>query len=314
MTKAQAKAKEPVLFDEPPQASAAKPAAAKAAAKKTGSAVAKIEVRPPAPTNLLAVIASAASRADVDIVKMKELLAMQREIEMAQDVAAFNRALTAAHAEMPPIVRDKENKHTRSKYPSLEAVSKAIDNVVRKHGFAMSFGTADSPLPKHYRVVCDLSHSYGTEDYPRGTTRRYHVDLESDSVGLQGNSNKTAIQGVVSTISYGRRNLKIMIFDLTIVDSDIDGARPVRQQSKTAAAAVPDDSDLETTGSSVAVVNAAQMKEINAQIAACGVGDTKFCTFYGIKKVSDLPAHQYEEAINACKDYAAKNPKAAKRG
>lgn len=317
MHKSDAKAKdEPALFDsEPaPKQTAAKPPSA----KKAGTAVAKIEPRPAPPTNLLAVIASAAARSDVDVPKMKELLAMQREIEQAQDAAAFNRALLTAHAEMPPIIKDKDNLHTKSKYPSLENVSTSIDKIVRKHGFAMSFGTADSPLPKHYRVVCDLSHSYGTEDYPRGTTRRYHVDLESDAVGSQGKSNKTAIQGVMSTISYAKRNLKMMIFDLTIVDSDKDGAKVAKRQSQAGDAetqARASEDDLEASDPSVPKITGPQAKDLLAQINACGAGPEKFCKKYSIKAVHELPAHQYEEAVGACKNYAAANQnKAAKNG
>lgn len=301
MTKAKVK-EQPALFadaEPAPQQPTPTKKAEVAKPKATGTAVAKVEELPP--TTLLAVIARAAMNQNVDVPKMKELLAMQREIEQAQDAAAFNRALLAAQGEIPRIVKDK--KTDKAPYATLENVSKSIDKICRSHGFVMSFGTADSPLPKHYRIVCDLSHSYGSDDYPRGQTRRYHVDLESDTVGAKGVPNKTAIQGVGATMSYGRRYLKVMMFDLTIVGEDNDGAKRKR-------APAGDEAVVEQTDPSVPLVNGSQAKELLAQITACGVGAKKFCAHYAIKAVHELPAHQYDEAIKACNDYARKPPKA----
>ena len=68
-----------------------------------------------------------------------------------------------------------------------------------------------------------------------GDVRRYFVDLQGDSAGAKGTSNKTPIQGVASSISFGRRILKILMFDLTIVGDDKDGnrARQAGRQEKT---------------------------------------------------------------------------------
>lgn len=239
----------------------------------------------PAPTNLLAIIASAAADPRVDVQKMKELLAIQREIEQAQQSAEFNRAFLAAQEEMPRIVKDRANTHTKSSYATLEKVSTEIDHIARKHGFAGSFGTADSPLPNHYRIICDLSHT-------GGHTRRYFIDLESDSSGAKGTSNKTPVQGVGSTMSYGRRYLKVMMFDLTIVGEDTDGNK--QRGGKTTGA---DDRE--------ALISRPQFAELAVEIETCGVGVKKFCEKFGIEKVPDLPASKYEDSLQACRNFAA---------
>lgn len=267
---------------------------ARKATKKTE--VATVAPKPaPAPTNLLAIIASAAADPRVDVQKMKELLAIQREIEQAQQSAEFNRALLAAQEEMPRIVKDRKNENTHSRYATLEKVSTEIDHIARKHGFAMSFGTAQSPLADHYQIVCDLSHS-------GGHVRRYEIDLKADSVGLKGNSNKTEVQGVGSTMSYGRRYLKVMMFDLTIVGEDSDGTK---QRGKTIGA---DDRDV--------MISKDQLGKVIDAIKFCGVTEKQFCAKYQIEKIPDLPASLFNDAMQACRNHAdqraADNKKDAK--
>jgi len=52
---------------------------------------------------------------------MKAILDMQERVMKRGAEAAFNAAMTQAQTAMPVVVCDKENPHTRSKYPSLEA-------------------------------------------------------------------------------------------------------------------------------------------------------------------------------------------------
>lgn len=180
-----------------------------------------VAIREPERPSLIAVIARASTDKRVDVAKMKELLTMQQEIEARDAEREFNRALHAAQGEIPKIVKDRENESTHSRYATLEKVSTQVDHIARKHGFTMSFGTDDSPLAGHYRIVCDLAHS-------GGHTRRYQCDLQGDVLGPKGNpTQKTPIQGTGSTMSYGRRYLKVMMFDLVIVGEDKDGNRQV---------------------------------------------------------------------------------------
>ncbi len=252
-------------------------------------AVAKIERGPvpSEPRNMLSIIASAAANPAVNTEKMKELLAMQLQLEQAEQAREFNAAMIRAKDEMPAIVMDGINKHTKSPYATLENVSKEIDTIARRHGFGMSFGTDNSTLVNHYRIVCDLMHT-------GAHTRRYHVDLPADTVGPNGTSNKTPVQGVGSTISYARRYLKVMMFDLLIVGEDNDGNRPPRQRA---------------TGATVdgdTMITPEQVKILNGAINFCGVGMAKFCQYYGIDHVANLPSGRYSEALDACKKFKPK--------
>ena len=157
------------------------------------------------------------SNPEVDVGKLERLLELQERYQLRQAEVAFNAAMQSAQAEMPTVLRDAKNPQTNSSYARLETVSKVMSPIITKHGFAMSFGTDVSPLPDHYRVTCELSHA-------AGFTRRYHADVPIDGVGIKGAANKTMTHALGSTLSYGRRYLKLMIFDVATTDDD-DGNR-----------------------------------------------------------------------------------------
>lgn len=241
-----------------------------------------VAVLPP-PKSMLAVIANAAANPHVDVGKMKELLAMQREIEEREELREFNAALRDAQNEMPRIVKDRMNTSTNSRYATLEKVSKEIDHIARRHGFAMSSGTADSPIADHYRIVTDLCRG--------GVVRRYFVDLKSDTVGPKGTVNKTPVQGVGSTMSYGRRYLKVMIFDLVIVGEDSDGNREKEKP---------------------ATISTEQAITLTEMIKAVGVEFSKVLEFFKIERLNDLPADTYDDAVRKLEAFDA-NKKAKEK-
>jgi hypothetical protein len=148
--------------------------------------------------------------------KMEKLLDLARNWKAGQAAEAFAIALNAAQSAMPCVVKDKANSHTNSKYASLETVQTVMRPVYTLNGFSLSYGTEDSKLEGHLRVICDLSHV-------GGCTRRYHLDCPIDGAGMRGSSNKTGVQAMGSTISYARRYLMLMIFNVTVADQDIDG-------------------------------------------------------------------------------------------
>lgn len=164
---------------------------------------------------IIQVIERAASDQSVDIEKMERLLEMHERVLNRNAEQAFNEAMKAAQEEMPKVVKNAHNEQTKSNYATLEAVGNAMNPTVTKHGFSMSFGTADSPLADHYRITCAVSHI-------GGHSRDYHADVPADTSGLKGTKNKTPTHGFGSTMSYGRRYLKVMIFDVSLTD-DNDG-------------------------------------------------------------------------------------------
>ena len=165
---------------------------------------------------IISVIAKASTDPSVDIHKMERLVAMHHEMEDRHQSRAFAAAMNAVQQKLPTVVKSADNPHTRSRYAKLETIIEAINPIVTGNGFAVSFGTADGAPAGHYRVTCVLSHAAGHE-------RNYQADVPTDISGSQGKSNKTPIQGFGSAMTYARRYLMTMIFNVAIGEDDDDG-------------------------------------------------------------------------------------------
>ena len=185
------------------------------------NAIAKQDQLPgmPEPANILDVIARAANDPQTDVAKMEKLLEMFERVSARQAEVSFNSAMRAAQEEMPKILRNKDNDQTHSRYADLEKVNEKIVPVYTKQGFSLSFGTADCQLPGHARITCLVSHI-------GGHSRSYQADIPLDMTGPKGNQNKTGVQGFGSTMSYGRRYLTLLIFNITLTNEDKDGNAP----------------------------------------------------------------------------------------
>lgn len=166
---------------------------------------------------LMTAVAQAARDPNVDVDKMERLFAMHEKMQARQSEQAFSDAMKAAQAEMPTVVKDRHNTQTNSDYATLDAINKAITPVYTAHGFSLSYDTEDSPLDGHVRVVCHVLHR-------DGHSKSYRYDTPMDSAGIGGKVNKTPTHARGSAITYGRRYLVLMIFNLsTGYDDDGNG-------------------------------------------------------------------------------------------
>lgn len=228
---------------------------------------------------ILNVIARAASDPNTDVDKLERLLAMQERVLEREAEQRFNTALREAQDEIRPILKNKKNSSTNSTYADLEAVSDAIDPVLRCHGFSSSFGTADCPLDGHYRVTCRLSHTGGHH-------RDYQADVPADTAGVKGTPTKTATHGFGSALSYGRRYLKLLIADVSTTDDDGRAA------------------------GSDGPLNKQQIEVLNGLADAVKADKVAFCRFLKVDSLKDVPAFRYIEAVNLL---TQKNPDAARQ-
>jgi hypothetical protein len=227
---------------------------------------------------LVNVIARAASDPNVDIDKLERLLEMQERVIGREAEQRFAEAMAAAQKEMPQIKRGGKNATTNSTYAELDAMSEAMLPVIAKHGFSLSFGTDVSPLPNHYRVTCDVSHI-------GGHTRRYNADVPSDLTGMKGTPNKTSTHAFGSTLSYGRRYLKMLIFDVATTD---------------------DDGRAASSGERITEGQLSTLETLLTQ----GNGDrVKFCRYYKINQMCELPVAKFPEAFDVLTRRAAEASK-----
>ena len=167
-------------------------------------------------TALMSFIERAAINPDFDVQKFGELLRMQREMEHDQSRRAFNQAMAITQADMPPVVRSATNKHLGNKYAKLEDVDREMRPIYTAHGFSVRFGSA--PAPEGYiRITCTVAHASGyfEENY---------LDAPTNNVGSQGGRTATTgVQAVGSAVTYLRRYLLGMVFNIVLADDDDDG-------------------------------------------------------------------------------------------
>ena len=236
-------------------------------------------------SGILNVIAKAASDPNTDVDKLERLLAMQERVLAREAEQKFQAALLAAQDEIRPIVKNRINPETKSKYADLMALAEDLDPIMRKHGFSQSFGTAESHLDGHYRVTCKMS--------GHGHSEPYQADVPIDNTGPKGSQNKTKTHGFGSALSYGRRYLKLLIADVPTTDDD-DGRK--------------------AGNSGGGCINAEQRAVLNGladavesdKIALCRYLTSAFKT--QIDSLSDVPFDRYTDAVNVIRQ---KNPKAA---
>jgi hypothetical protein len=185
---------------------------------------------------------------------------------------------------MPIVVRDAVNDQTRSRYAKLETISEKMDPVIQAHGFSLSFGTADCPLPNHYRVTCKVRHNAGYSEL-------HHADVPADMLGMKGNQNKTATHAYGSTLSYGRRYLKTLIFDVVIKDQDDDGRR----------------------AGSGTFITADQVKTVRQGLVETKADEAAFLQYLGADSIETIPGAKWQgvvQALNAKRRALANTKKA----
>lgn len=176
---------------------------------------------------LVSMIERAARDPAIDLDKLDRLLAMHDHMRAQQAEQAFNNAMAAAQGEMEPVKRDCDNPQTRSKYASFAALDRAIRPIYSRHGFGVSFNT-QAPRSKEPLEIGVIAYVTG-----HGHTRVYEIDMPTDGKGARGGDVMTRTHATGSGVSYGRRYLMQMIFNLA-TENDDDGnaaaGRPQPQQ------------------------------------------------------------------------------------
>lgn len=231
------------------------------------------DAAPPAPrsesASVISMIDRAARDQSVDIDKMERLMRMRKEMMAEQAERDFLAAMSAAQSEMRPVARDAQNDHTKSHYARLETISDAVTPIYTKHGFSLSFSPADCPKEGHYRLTCLVGHHGGHKQV-------VHADLPSDGAGSQGKTNKTPIQAFGSTMSYGRRYLTLMIFNIVLKNEDNDG----------------------NTSADRSVITDDQCDQLNKLIVSTRSNLDVFLKYFRIECVPDLLAKDFPRALD----------------
>jgi hypothetical protein len=228
------------------------------------TAIAKAEL----PTEMLAyaqIIERAAANPEVDVNKLEKLLDMQERVLRRGAEIAFNVAFAEMQSQLPVIQQNGAivvNGQVRSKYALFEDINEAVKPILKKHGFALTFKTETTK--GEAKVTGILMHNEGHRE-------ETDITLDADTSG-----SKNGVQSIGSSISYGKRYCLCALLNITSRGEDDDGlAAGVNRITDKQAA------DLQ-----------ALAEEVKANIPA-------FCSYFKIKKLAELPAAKYQDAIKA---------------
>lgn len=200
-----------------------------------------------------------------------KLMDLQERWEASQAKKNFEEAMQKAQAEMRPVLMNADNTQTKSRYATYEALDTAIRPIYTRHGFTLSFNMADCPTPDHVRIVCEVACG-GHSTFP-------HIDMPADGKGAKGGDVMTKTHATGAAITYGRRYLLGMIFNITTTKDD-DG-----NSASNPDMALP--------------ITADQFIELRDLLEQSGSSEAAMLAYVKAEKTEDLTLAQYARAKNA---------------
>ena len=201
---------------------------------------------------------------------LEKFIALQERVLDRNAKQAYAASMSAAQKEMAQvtIVKDAENSQTNSKYAKLGNIIKAIGPIYTKHGLSLEFGTESPTIENTIRIVCDVTHELGY-------SKRYELDMPLDNAGLKGTVNKTGPHAFGSSVSYARRYLTLMIFNLALLDEDDDAVEATREP--------PTISEL-------------QLNSLKKELSTPSMA-RYFCKSWNLESPAHLWAENFDEAV-----------------
>lgn len=213
----------------------------------------------PQATNLLSVIAQAVADPRCDVAKMEKLLDMHQRIVDEQRKTAFMAAMARVAVKLPEIGKHGTSHH--GKYARLEDIDKAIRPIISEEGLSLSFDS--QPIEGKVRVTCKLSHADG------------HSETKQIDLPLDNSGSKNGAQSVISTVSYGRRALTKMFFNLVEAgeDTDANTDEPITEE---------------------------QARDIRTLLKDTHSNEAKFLELIaGAPRIEDISARDFKRVVNA---------------
>ena len=187
---------------------------------------------------------------------IEKLMNLQERWEKNQARKSFDEAISAAKAELPPVLRNKTG-HNNKRYADFAAIAKAADAILPKHGLSYRFRSAQDD---RIHVTCIISHRAG------------HSEENTLAGPADASGSKNAIQAIGSTLTYLQRYSLMQALGLSATDDD----------------------DARTADNTA--ISAEQDEELRALIVSVGADIQKFLTAFQIESVSELPARRFDEA------------------
>jgi hypothetical protein len=164
---------------------------------------------------LMAVIERVAMSEGADISKLEKMLDMQERVLNRNAAQSYSADMAVMQSEMPRVYKLAQSHN--STYARLEDINDAIRPTLQKFGFCVTFRISQ-PDDKSVVVTAVCSHKLG------------HSEEASLKMPIDTSGSKSSVQGIGSTVSYGKRYTLCALLNISTGD-DTDGKDLGRNQS-----------------------------------------------------------------------------------
>ncbi len=143
------------------------------------------------------------------------ILEQQKWMIRHNEEEAFNAALKRIQMRLKKIPKRGWNPDTRSPFATAGDIDDAIQHLLDEEGMTLSFRPAVSDKPDEVLIIGTLALGAFSKEYP--------LPMPADGKGPKGGGVMSRTHATGSAITYGKRYLKNMIFDLRFKEKDDDG-------------------------------------------------------------------------------------------
>ena len=205
---------------------------------------------------------------DVSAEKIKQIMELEERSISLTAKRDFNAAMSQAQSKIEIVATKQKNEQTHSKYADLKDVLSTNKPIYTAAGFSLMFYEGETQKVGHIRICVDVMHE-------QGHTETRHLDLAIQTAGIAGKTMMTQIHGEGSAISYGRRYLTCMIFN------------------------IPTGDDNDGNAAAKTFITDEQVSELADMLDESGSDIPKFLQYMGVERLGEIQKKQFNSAKSA---------------
>jgi hypothetical protein len=218
------------------------------------------------PATLMGAITRAASDPNVNVDKLERLMTMYERISANDARVRAARAKAMMQPELEGVVKRGQNGSTKSRYAKWDDILLSIRPTLGEYGFELSFRTGP--------VVNGMLPLTGILTHEGGHCEETTLPLPIDASG-----SKNPVQGIGSTVTYGKRYVAGLLLNIAALDEADDDAQAASRNSR-----------RDDFGLPVKTITPEQVTELRTLIDEVGGDVRRLCDYFKVSALSDIPA------------------------
>lgn len=206
---------------------------------------------------------------------LKQMMDLRDREEARNAKLAFTKAVSAAKAELRPIMKTREVKYkpdgkplVNYRHEDLAGIEEQVTPILTRHGLSYRY-ESDNGVDRPITITCVLEHVDG------------HSTRTPLSAGADTGAGKNSLQAIASAATYLQRYTLKLALGLSVSHDD-DG--------KAAGQVGPD-----------ALISVDQVNELREIIEARGGDIAAFCKVGGVEALAEISVKNYDAAVRVAK-------------